>query len=573
MLKNKLEKIIREVLVVMGVEYDGEIDLSAPPKVEMGDFAFGCFPLAGILKKSPNEVAEQLVGEISGLISENSEISDLIESAKAMGPYVNFKIINKQFADALKRIIDKGDDWGKGELFADKLFLAEHTDANLFKEFHIGHLMTNSIGESLGRIAGFLGADVKQVTFQGDVGLHVAKTLYGMKNHQEEMPTDDTDIWERQKFLGKCYTWGEKQYSSDDNKNAKKEIIKINKKVYSREDEEQNRLYEIGKKWSLEYFEEIYKIVGSKFNYYFLESETFAIGKKLVKENVGKIFERSQGAIIFPGSKYGLHDRVFINSEDLPTYEAKDIGLFYKKWEKYNPDISLTITDSEQKPYFAVVKKAAGMINKEWEEKTVHLAHGTLRLDSGKMSSRTGDIIRAKKWIEDTAKVIFEKMNEKNDEVAKKVAISAIKYSILKVQAGKNIVYNQKEALSFEGDTGPYLQYTYVRAKSVIRKQRTVGSDQEIEECNIAVEDIPQAGKTILDFPQVVEKSLATYSPHHIATYLHKLASEFNSFYAHTKILDEKNSDYQYNINLTKAVAQTIKNGLYLLGIEIVEKM
>ncbi len=573
MLKNRLEKIIREILWKMGVEYDGGIELSAPPKVEMGDFAFGCFPLAKILQKSPNEVAEKLVKEISGLINESDEASDLIESVEAMGPYVNFRITNKQFADALKEIIYYGNDWGKSELLVDKLFLAEHTDANLFKEFHIGHLMTNSIGESLGRIAGFLGADVKQVTFQGDVGLHVAKTLYGMKNHQEEMPTDDTDIWERQEFLGKCYAWGEKQYSSDDNKNAKKDIVEINKKVYSREDEAQNKLYEIGKKWSLEYFEEIYKIVGSKFDYYFLESETFAIGKKLVKENVGKIFEKSQGAIIFPGSKYGLHDRVFINSEGLPTYEAKDIGLFYKKWEKYNPDISLTITGGEQKQYFEVIKKVAGLINKEWEEKTVHLAHGTLRLDSGKMSSRTGDIIRAKKWIEDTAEVISKKMKEKDGEIAKKVAISAIKYSILKVQAGKDIVYNQKEALSFEGDTGPYLQYTYVRAKSVIRKQGAVSSNQETVGGNMDVENVPQVGKIILDFPQVVEKSLATYSPHHIATYLHKLASEFNSFYSHTKILDEKSPDYQYNINLTRAVAQTIKNGLYLLGIEIVERM
>ncbi len=573
MIKDKVEKIIREVLGKMGVEYDGEIELSAPPKVEMGDFAFGCFPLARILQKSPNEVAEKLAEEISSLISENGEAGDLIESAEAMGPYVNFKITNRQFVDTLGEIMNNGDNWGKGKLFVGKTFLAEHTDANLFKEFHIGHLMTNSIGESLGRIAGFLGANVKQVTFQGDVGLHVAKTLYGMKNHQEEMPVNDTDVWERQKFLGRCYAWGEKQYSSDNNKNAKKEIIEINKKVYSREDEEQNKLYEIGKKWSLEYFEEIYKIVGSKFDYYFLESETFAIGKKLVEENVGKIFEKSQGAIIFPGSKYGLHDRVFINSEGLPTYEAKDIGLFYKKWERYRPDISLTITDSEQKPYFAVVKKAAGLINKEWEEKTVHLAHGTLRLDSGKMSSRTGDIIRAKKWIEDTAEVISEKMNENNDEVTRKVAIAAIKYSILKVQAGKDIIYNQKEALSFEGDTGPYLQYTYVRAKSVIRKQKEVNGEQEMTSDSLVVKSVPQVGKMIFDFPEVVERAMSTYSPHHIATYLHKLASEFNSFYAHTKILDEKNPDYLYNINLTKAVAQTIKNGLYLLGIETVERM
>ena len=565
MIKEKIGEIIKKAIADLGIKENIEIELSAPPKPEMGDFAFGCFPLAQSLGESPVEVAEKLKETIKNITKD-----DFVEDVQTAGPYINFKIGSSYCIDGLKTILKMNDKWGQTKMLKNKIFLAEHTDPNLFKEFHIGHMMTNSIGESLGRIAEFVGADVKQVTFQGDVGLHVAKTLYGMQNKKNEMPNDNIDVWTRQEFLGQCYAWGEKQYTIKNKNKAKQDIIEINKKVYSRSDKQQNELYEIGKKWSLEYFDEIYKLVGSHFDHYFLESETFVDGKRLVEENIGEIFEKSEGAIIFPGSKYGLHDRVFINSEGLPTYEAKDIGLFYKKWEKYNPDISLTITGGEQKQYFEVVKKAAGMINKEWEEKTVHLAHGTLRLKTGKMSSRTGDIVRAKKWIEDTADVVAVKMKKDDKQIAKKIAIAAIKYSILKVQAGKDIVYNQDEALSFEGDTGPYLQYTYVRALSVLAKLDFNEEEMEIKSVKVK---IPTVGKTLLKFPEVVEQAFLSYSPHHIATYLHKLASEFNSFYAQTRILDENNSDYEYNIVLTKSIAQTLKNGLYLLGVEVVEEM
>jgi len=570
MIKNDLEQKIKEIVKRIWKIGEVEINLTNPPTEEQGDFALGCFELAKSLKQSPQEIGEKIAKAI-----ETKKI-DYIKSVQVEGPYVNFKLTNKYFSEQVGQVLQKGDNWGRIDLLAGKLFLVEHTDPNLFKEFHIGHLMTNSIGESLGRIADFAGAKVRQVTFQGDVGLHVAKTLYGMMQLKGKMPGTKSDVWERQSFLGQCYTFGNKQY--EENEDAKKDIVKINKNVYSREDDEQNKLYEMGKEWSLAYFEEIYRMVGSKFDHYFLESETFQDGLRLVKENLGTVFQESQGAIIFPGSKYGLHDRVFVNSEGLPTYEAKDLGLFFKKWEKYHPDISLTITDMEQKQYFAVVKKAGGLINREWDERTIHLAHGTLRLQSGKMSSRTGDIIRAKDWISEVAEAVGVKMRSDEKKVAEKVALAAIKYSILKVQAGKNIVYDQEKALSFEGDTGPYLQYTYVRALSVLKKaKQKSGDDQKIDEKNDweieSVKKVPTVGKIILKFPEVVEQSWQNRSSHHLAGYLHKLAAEFNSFYGQTKILDEDNEDYRYNLYLTEAVAQTIKNGLYLLGIEVVEEM
>lgn len=548
-----------------------EISLERPKNLEHGDWTTNLsFHLAKILKKSPMQLAEELTEELNV----NEQANDLFEKVDAVGGYVNFSFSKKYFANLLENILKDEEKWGMGKSLEGKFFLAEHTDPNLFKEFHIGHMMTNSVGESLSRIAKFSGADVEQVTFQGDVGMHVAKTLWGMRAFSDEMPAENVDVWMKQAFLGKCYAFGEKNFSENDE--IKKEITRINKLVYTREDDDQNKIYDLGKEWSLAYFEKIYELLGSEFDHYFLESSTFEDGERIVRENIGTIFQESQEAIIFPGSEYDLHDRVFINSEGLPTYEAKDIGLFLKKWEKYNPDISLTVTSDEQKQYFQVVKKAAGLINEEWEDKTVHLAHGTLKLTTGKMSSRSGQIIRAKDWVDGTAEIIFKKMgdeildeNEKL-EVAKKVAIAAIKYSLLKVTAGKDVVYDEEKSLNFEGNSGPYLQYTFVRANSILRKSGIEDFDFELKSKNDSVSGVE---KIISKFPESVEQSVQEYSPHYVVTYLIELAREFNSFYAQTRILDEENEDYKYNLALTKAIMITLKNGLYLLGIETVEKM
>ncbi len=562
-IKNDLENALKKIKI----SFEGSFDLDHPQDLKNGDFTTNiAMQLAGKEGKNPREFAEQIRASIP--TNEN------IEKIEVAGPgYLNFYLSKKFYQKNLEKILNLKSDWGRNDLFKGKLFLAEHTDPNLFKEVHVGHVMTNTIGESMYRLAGFFGAKTKNVTFQGDVGLHIAKAIWGIRNIGEELPEDKTP-YEKQQFLGKCYVFGEKNFS--ENEDAKKEILAINKKVYSREDEEQNQIYDLGCKWSLQYLDTIYELLGSKFDHYFLESETFSDGLRIVKENIGKVFVKSNGAIIFEGSKYGFHDRVFINSEGLPTYEAKDIGLFYKKWEKYNPDISLTVTGGDQDQYFKTVRKAAGFINKEWEEKTIHIAHGVLKLTTGKMSSRKGQIVRAQDWIDSASEKIALKMKERDiseeeiKNISKKIAIAGIKYTILRVSAGKDIVYDEKKALDFSGNSGPYLQYSYVRAYSILKKV-----EENIDFLNFEIKDneINTLEKLLYRFPSVVEKSLNEYSSHHLANYLYELASEFNSFYGVTKILDSDNKDYLYNIALVKSFAQTIKNGLYLLGIETVEKM
>ena len=560
-IKKEIENLIQNSLQDLKINYS-EIKITHPDFLEHGDFTFNVLPLAKRKGVDSRELAKQIC------ISLEKNLPESIENIQIAGAgFLNFFFSKRFYKDFLLQKELK-----KINILKNKLFLAEHTDPNLFKEFHIGHVMTNTIGESIGRVAKFCGAEVKHVTFQGDVGLHVAKTIFGIKNSEsigEYFPNKSDDIFKKQNFLGKCYVYGNKKY--EETEEYKKEIIEINKKIYSREDQEQNKIYDLGKEWSLKYCDYIYEILGSKFDYYFLESNTFEDGQKIVEENIGKVFQKSQGAIIFPGSEYGLHDRVFINSEKLPTYEAKDIGLFYKKWKKYNPDISMTVTSLEQKQYFQVVKKAAGMLNKDWEEKTVHLAHGELKLPTGKMSSRKGNIVRAKDWIEDWQDNILKKMTcrevENKKAVAQKIAISAIKYSILKSSVGRDIIYDENKALDFSGNSGPYLQYSYVRAKAILEKVSK--KEKKIHEREGEVSNIE---KKIYRFEEVIEKSMQDFSPHHIANFLHDLAKEFNFFYTSTKVLDEKNSDYLYNIILVEKFSQIMKKGLELLGLRLLKR-
>jgi len=309
------------------------------------------------------------------------------------------------------------------------------------------------------------------------------------------------------------------------------------------------------------------------------------IGEKVVRENTGKavgaennrsIFDESDGAVIFHGENYDkkLHTRVFINSQGLPTYEAKEIGLAITKFEKENLDISIVTTAIEQGEYMKVVQKAISLMHPELEKKMKHITHGMMKLATGKMSSRKGNIITGESLLNDSMDMVFEKMSDREFSLEEKkkigeiVGVSALKYSILKSSLGSDIIYDFDKSISFEGDSGPYLQYTAVRANSILNKAKTFGKDT-----NNIPEKITDLEKMLYQFPEVVERSYDQLEPHHIATYLTGLSSAFNTFYGNTKILDVENEYITYHLELVKAFYQTMKNGLWLLGIETPEKM
>ena len=513
------------------------------------------------LGQAPRQVALQLAGTLTGTISH-------VEKIEVAGPgFLNFFLHRDFFQEKITSVQVAGPQWGKNNSWAGKKVIVEYTDPNPFKEFHIGHLFTNAVGESIARLFMMNGADTKRVNYQGDIGLHVAHAVWGM---QQSGITADSNFSARD--LGKAYALGATAYKNDEA--AALVIRDINKKVYERSDAVVTALYDAGRKVSLDYFETIYALAGTQFDEYFFESEAGPLGKELVLNNP-EIFPVSAGAHIYDGEAVGLHTRVFLNKEGLPTYEAKELALAKLKEDRLGAyDHSVISTGKEINEYFKVLLSAMGRVYPELAEKTEHLGHGMVRLTTGKMSSRTGDVISALDFINEVAASAAEKMNAsvgKEDEVlAKDIAIAAIKYATLRGSILQDSTFDKERALSFEGDSGPYLQYTHARICSVLEKAALAGvipSTQLAPATPYAVE------KIIYQFPEVIAVALLERAPHKVAGYLTELASAFNSFYAVEKIADATDKFAPYKAALAEAVSTTLKNGLWVLGIKAPERM
>ncbi|MDO8555433.1 MAG: arginine--tRNA ligase [bacterium] len=512
----------------------------------------------------------EAAGKIKEELLKSETVKNYCSKIEIAGPgFLNFFLKDDVFIKNIEDILKAKEKYGSNNSLEGKKIMVEYTDPNPFKEFHIGHLMSNTIGESIARILESSGAEVKRACYQGDVGLHVAKAIWAYfqdsKKDIKSLSVAD---------FGSYYKEGNSAYENSEE--AKKEIIALNQKIYSRADDNINKIYDAGRKTSLDYFETIYKKLGTKFDYYFFESETGKIGKEVVEKFLDKgVFEKNDGAVIFSEEKSGLHTRVFINSEGLPTYEAKELGLAKIKYDKYPYEESIVITGNEINDYFKVLLKAMEFVYPELARKTKHISHGMLRLPTGKMSSRTGDVLKAEDFIKNTEENVLLKISdrelnekEKND-IAGKVALSAIKYSILKQSPGKDIIFDIAQSISFEGDSGPYLQYAYVRAKSVLKTAEEKGIRKKTSAENIKITALE---KMLYQFPEIIEDAREKYAPNYICAYLVALSHAFNSYYEKFKIISDE-TESSYRVFLTEAVAITLKNGLYLLGISVPEKM
>jgi arginyl-tRNA synthetase len=567
------EKIIAILKSVLGA--DVPVELSVPDEPAFGHFSTNvAMRLAKARGKKPIELADELAREIK-----QRAPAELFEKVEAVAPgFINFWMSERTTQEEFTRIA-KDKDFGKNESLVGKTVMIEFTDPNPFKLFHIGHLMSNTIGESFARLYEASGAKVIRANYQGDVGLHVAKAIWGMEHHGEKMSDESAGVLEKMGFLGKAYAFGSSAYESDPE--AKEAIIAINEKVYSRSDAGVNELYDTGRAWSLAYFETLYQRLGTKFDEYFFESEMAKEGRDLVLAH-GDIFIKSEGAVVFPGEKYGLHTRVFINSKGLPTYEAKELGLNKKKFELYPLDRSIIVTGNEIIDYFKVLLKAMELVLPEVAARTHHTPHGMLRLAGGKMSSRTGDVVTAESLLDQIKKDLRGRISEKSDldekereAVTEVVAIGAIKYSILKQNPGQDIIFDFEKSLSFEGDAGPYVQYTYARLRSILRKAETL--DRSSEGADMAKLDSKielALMRKIFEFPDAVLHAREHYAPSSLVVYIYKLASLVNKFYETTPILkDEDAKRLSARLALISCAAEILKSGLGLLGIGVLEKI
>jgi len=531
-----------------------DVPLEHPAELANGDYSSSvALKYAKEAKMAPRELAEKLAAGLEG-------IEGVAKIEVAGAGFINFYLAAPPFAAAINDAVAT-DMWGANEAAKGSAVMAEYTDPNPFKEFHIGHLMSNAIGESIARLLQFSGATVMRANYQGDVGPHVAKAIWGI----QKLGLDAADS----ASLGKAYAAGADAYEKDNA--AKSEIDAINAKVYERSDAAINEIYEKGRAASLAHFEELYALLGTKFDHYFFESETAPRGVAIVKAHP-QVFVESEGATVFKAEEYGLHTRVFLNKKGLPTYEAKELGLAELKAERASFDRSITITAQEQSEYFKVVKKAIELVLPELGKKIEHRSHGMMRFASGKMSSRTGNVVTGESLLDDLSEVALERAKESRAadpvQLAKAIAVAAVKYQILKQGSGKDMVFDRDRALSLEGDSGPYLQYAHTRAHAVVEKAKEQGIIAAVD----ATAEPTELSRLLHRFPEAVEYAARELEPHLLTNYLLEFASAFNRWYANEQILDGTPSA-SHKVALADAARRTLKNGLWLLGIPQPEKM
>jgi arginyl-tRNA synthetase len=537
---------------------DVDVELTRPDE-QFGDYATNvALQIAGKLNKNPRDIATEIADHLQSQEYKN------IENVETAGPgFLNIKL-----SDAALWSLSEAEPTRSLE---NKTVVAEYSDPNPFKVLHAGHLYTSVVGDAIAKLLEVAGAKVYRVNFGGDVGLHVAKNMWAIvKNLGAENPDKLSEVGEEQRadWLSERYVEGNEAYENDES--AKAEIITLNKRIYQLHADNDHdspfaQIYWTTRQWSYDYFDNFYARIGSRFDKYYPESETAPIGLATVREHVPDVYEESDEAIVFKGEPYGLHTRVFINSEGLPTYEAKDVGLIMKKWDDYHFDRSVVITGNDIVEYMKVVLKSIEQFAPNLTQATTHLTHGIVKLAGGeKMSSRKGNVLRAVDVLEAAAKANEETTGNKNEQTV----LAAVKYAFLKQRIGADIVYDPKEAVSILGNSGPYLQYAHARARSILAKSQ--GSSIKSQDENLEPDERSLLRK-IGEFSEAVDSAVQELLPSHITTYLYELAQVFNRFYEHNRVIDDARQDIR--LQLVNKYADTLKSGLELLNIPAPEKM
>lgn len=547
-IKECLEKEIKKL-------FDVEIkpEVTVAPEGQEADYASNAaMRVAGMLKakgetRAPREVAEQIAREI--------EATELGFSVEVAGPgFLNFIARDEYWKTKLAEMEADFEKNISRDEYSGKTVICEFSDPNPFKVLHVGHLYTSIMGDAISRLVEFAGGKVIRANFGGDVGLHVAKTLYAVM--QDDVDTNDIET------IAKCYVEGTRAYEDDEA--AKAEIVKLNKDIYNiaENDIHEGKLAELywkGRETSYKYFEDFYKRVGVKFDKYYPESTVAKRGLSEVKSHVGEVYEESNGAIVFAGEKYDLHTRVFVNAEGLPTYEAKDVGLIFTKWDDYHFDKSIVITGNDIIDYMKVVLKSISLYAPELVERTKHITHGNVRLPGNeKMSSRKGNFIKAVDVLDEVSSMV-------SDE---KIALAAVKYAFLKYKIGGNIEFDAKESVSTTGNSGVYLQYSAVRAKKILAG--ISGGEADFSKWTLNENEKKLIAK-LAQYGGVLSDALSDFAPHKVANYLYETAQEFSRFYEKVKVAG---SEYESErATLVKAYSDVMTHGLNILGIEVPEEM
>ncbi len=551
-------------------------NLEMPSQPERGELTLSCFQLAKYFKESPEKIAADLVIKFR-----EAKIS-FLKKVENIGPYVNF-FVDKEifFSSVCEEILEKGDKFGQSSSGQGQKIGVEYSAPNTNKPQHLGHLRNNLLGNSLVKLLKAGGFKVTAFNLINDRGIHICKSMLAYDKWGEGR-TPDSEKIKGDHFVGNYYVlFAEKEKN---NPNLLKEAQEMLNK-WEAGDPEILALWQKMNKWAIEGLEETYKKIGIKFDELNFESDVYNLGKDVILKALkrGLCYRRKDGAIEIDLEKYNLGKKVLLRPDGTSVYITQDIGLA-KLYGASNFDRFIYVVASEQNHYFKVLFKILELFDFKKADKYYHFSYGLVFLPKGKMKSREGsvaDIDDVIKQMEQLARSEILKRNThlspiQVSERAQSIAQAALKFFFLKFKPSQTVNFDPLASLSFDGDTGPYLQYTYARIKSIIRKnleERNEVDNLKIDYSLLGNSAEVSLVKLLSIFPDVIQQSFDEYNPSIVSHYLLKLGHKFNEFYHQSHILKSKTKLREARLVLLQAVAQVLKTGLDLLGIDVLEEM
>lgn len=545
-----MESICLRIEAVVKELFDTDVTVVLDrPDPQFGDAATNvAMQLARSVGKSPREIAEQ--------IAEKLRETEIFAEVAVAGPgFINLRLSDDAL---LASLTAEPSVMRRGELV-----VIETNNPNPFKPMHIGHAYNAVVADTMANLLAVSGADVKRVSYHGDIGAHVGKSMWSLLRFIDGGADKLSDVpeAERNQFMGRMYAEGARAYKEDES--ARQEIDELAKQSFDRKDALYKTVYDTVFDWSFRQIDANVKRLGNvPIQRRYFESEADTIGVKTVREHTPAIFTESDGAIIFQGSKHGAFDNVFVGSNGRGLYAARDMGLIQLKVSDF-PGLSqcIVVTGNEQGAYFKGVIAASELISPEMKGKLVNIPTGLVKLSTGKMSSRTGDVVTIEWLFDEFKKAIEARGGEASDEIV----AGALRYQFLKVRIGGDVVFDINEAVSLTGNTGSYLQYAHARARSILDKSTSVGQLNELRD-----EDRLLVGK-LSQYTDAMNQAMKTLEPHHICTYLFELAQEFNRYYEKNHVIGSEQEAHR--VALVAQYADTLGAGLATLGIVAPERM
>jgi arginyl-tRNA synthetase len=540
--------------------------ISVPPDPKLGDYAFPCFRLG----KNPKEAAETLKKKL--------KLPKFLSKVEVVGPYLNFFVNNTTLVEeTLTKVSKKRESYGKGK--EKSKMVIEYCGPNTNKPLHLGHVRNMALGNSVYNILSFIGNKVHPVNIINDRGIHICQSMIAYQKWGKKKEPDKKG----DHFVGDYYVMfsqkakeEEKQGKNNLKNEAQETLLK-----WERKDKETLELWKKMNSWVLNGFGETYKRFGIKFEKEYFESKYYQKGKDIVLAGFkNKIFAKDETEAIYADlEEYKLPNKVLLRGDETSVYMTQDLYLAEKRYEDFKFNKMIYVVASEQRTHFQQLFKILELLKKPYAKNLHHLSYGLVNLPSGRMKSREGTVVDADDIMDETSALAEIEIKKRHKSLSEKeikrraelISLGAIKFFMLRTDSARDVVFNPEESLSFEGETGPYVQYTHARSCSILRKAGNISG--KINYSLLNQEEELAVIRLLYDFPEAIEKSAKDYKPHHIANHLITLAQAFNEFYHKCPVISERDEQMKARLLLVDSVRQVLENGLKLLGIKAPDEM